>query len=128
MKFWGDEVCAWRYPDAWYQASLGLRLGDDPQCVPTTTAKPTKQLRQIIADTTTHTTRGSTLEPRRREKDRINANYLTVDEWRRAMGYELYKPSSQPGRVLLVPQADIPLDLAEDQGLVRSPHDLPPIA
>jgi phage terminase large subunit-like protein len=26
----GDELAAWRYPEAWDQAMLGLRLGDEP--------------------------------------------------------------------------------------------------
>lgn len=62
QKLWGDEVCAWRYPEAWDQASLGLRLGNKPQAVLTTTPKPTKQLRQIISERTTYVTRGSTYD------------------------------------------------------------------
>ncbi len=62
MKLWGDEVCAWRYPEAWDQASLGLRLGDNPQAILTTTPKPTKQLRSIIADPSTIITSGSTYD------------------------------------------------------------------
>src|SRR5665213_1803635 len=52
MKLWADELCAWRYPEAWDQASFGLRLGDNPQAVITTTPKPTKQLKEIIAEST----------------------------------------------------------------------------
>ena len=33
MKLWLDEVAAWRDPDAFEQALLGLRLGDKPQAV-----------------------------------------------------------------------------------------------
>src|SRR5580698_9194557 len=31
MKLWCDELAAWRQPDAFDQAMLGLRLGDKPQ-------------------------------------------------------------------------------------------------
>jgi phage terminase large subunit-like protein len=60
MKLWCDELCAWRYPESWEQAEFGLRLGDNPQVVVTTTPKPTKELRALIADPTTRITKGTT--------------------------------------------------------------------
>ena len=42
MKLWCDELAAWRRPDAFDQAMLGLRLGDKPQAVITTTPRPSK--------------------------------------------------------------------------------------
>ena len=39
-KLWCDELAAWRQPDAFDQAMLGLRLGDKPQAVITTTPRP----------------------------------------------------------------------------------------
>lgn len=62
MKLWADELAAWRYPEAWDQASLGLRLGDNPQAVVTTTPKPTKLVKELVADPTTVVTRGSTYD------------------------------------------------------------------
>lgn len=62
MNLWADEQCAWRYPEASDQASLGLRLGDSPQAIITTTPKPTKQLRESVADPTTVITKGSTYD------------------------------------------------------------------
>jgi len=62
MKLWADELAAWRYPEAWDQASLGLRLGDNPQAVVTTTPKPTKLVKELVADPTTVITRGSTYD------------------------------------------------------------------
>lgn len=59
-----DEVAAWRYRDAWDQLMLGLRLGNAPQCVATTTPKPTSLMREIINDPTTIVTTGSTYENR----------------------------------------------------------------
>ena len=38
---WCDEVCAWRYArDAWDMLMFGLRMGDRPRAVVTTTPKP----------------------------------------------------------------------------------------
>jgi phage terminase large subunit-like protein len=64
MKLWGDEYAAWRYKEAWDQASLGLRLGKNPQAIITTTPKPTKELRALIEAPTTIITRGSTYDNR----------------------------------------------------------------
>jgi hypothetical protein len=43
---------------------FGLRLGDDPRAVVTTTPKPIKIIRELIADPTTVITRGSTYDNR----------------------------------------------------------------
>jgi phage terminase large subunit-like protein len=63
-KLWGDELAAWRYPESWDQAMLGLRLGDKPQAVVTTTPKPTKIIKDLISSSTSHVTRGSTYDNR----------------------------------------------------------------
>lgn len=57
---WSDELAAWRYPDAWDQLRFGLRLGDDPRVVVTTTPRPTKIIRELIAADSTVITRGRT--------------------------------------------------------------------
>ena len=62
MKLWCDELAAWRRPDAFDQAMLGLRLGDRPQMVVTTTPRPTRIIKQLAADKDTIVTRGSTFE------------------------------------------------------------------
>src|SRR6266566_6524620 len=61
---WCDELASWRYPEAWDMLMLGLRLGTDPRVVVTTTPRPTKLLRALIADPTAVVTRGSTYENR----------------------------------------------------------------
>ncbi len=67
------------------------------------------------------------LEPLRKQKaERINAaDYLTIDEKRRAMGYDDYKPSNSPGGVLLVASSEIPLEMAGEIDLPEpgSPAD-----
>jgi phage terminase large subunit-like protein len=66
-KLWCDELAAWRYPDAWDQAAFGLRLGDRPQTVITTTPRPTAIIKSLIKDSQgenakTLITRGSTYD------------------------------------------------------------------
>jgi predicted phage terminase large subunit-like protein len=61
---WCDELASWRYPEAWDMLMLGLRLGTDPRVVVTTTPRPTKLIRELIADPTVVVTRGTTLENR----------------------------------------------------------------
>ncbi|HXY57609.1 MAG TPA: terminase family protein [Methylocystis sp.] len=60
MKLWADELGAWRYPEAWDHAMFGLRLGDRPQAIVTTTPRPTKLMRDLLANPLTHATRGAT--------------------------------------------------------------------
>jgi phage terminase large subunit-like protein len=61
---WADELAKWRYEEAWDNLMLGLRLGDDPRSVVTTTPKPTRLLRRLIADKRVTMTRGSTFDNR----------------------------------------------------------------
>lgn len=68
-KLWLDELGSWRYADSFDQAKFGLRLGLNPQAVITTTPRPTKIIKEIIADPSTIVTRGSTYD---------NANNLAV--------------------------------------------------
>lgn len=57
---WADEVAAWRYPEAWDQLQLGLRLGARPRQVVTTTPRPTPLIKALVADPFTVVTGGST--------------------------------------------------------------------
>lgn len=59
---WCDELAAWEKPDTWDQLLFGLRLGEHPQIVVTTTPRPTKLIRELIAKDTTYVTRGSTFD------------------------------------------------------------------
>jgi phage terminase large subunit-like protein len=65
MKLWADELCAWRYPEAWDMAMLGLRLGPNPQALVTTTPKPIRLIKELLADERTFVTRGKTQENKR---------------------------------------------------------------
>ena len=57
---WADEIAAWRYPETWDQLRFGLRLGAHPRVVVTTTPRPTKIIRDLIASPDTVVTRGRT--------------------------------------------------------------------
>lgn len=61
-RAWCDELAAWRYPEAFDQLMFGLRLGDNPQCIITTTPKPVKILKDLIDRDDTIVTSGSTFE------------------------------------------------------------------
>lgn len=61
-RAWADELAAWRYPEAWDQLMFGLRLGEHPQAVVTTTPKPTPLVKALVAAKTSHVTRGSTFD------------------------------------------------------------------
>ena len=77
-KLWLDELAAWRVPDAFDQALLGLRLGEKPQAVITTTPRPTKLIKQLVADPHVLVTRGSTFDNRHLAEaflQRITARY-----------------------------------------------------
>jgi phage terminase large subunit-like protein len=61
-RAWCDELAAWNKPDAWDQMLFGLRLGEHPQVVVTTTPKPVPLVRSIAKDPRTRLTRGRTLD------------------------------------------------------------------
>ena len=63
-KLWADELGSWRYPDSWDQAMFGLRIGDNPQAIVTTTPKPIKIVKELLADPHTFVTRGTTYDNR----------------------------------------------------------------
>jgi phage terminase large subunit-like protein len=61
-RAWCDELAAWRYPDAFDQLMFALRLGDKPQCVITTTPRPTPLIQQLMGRNDTLVTTGTTFE------------------------------------------------------------------
>jgi len=59
---WCDELASWRYAAAWDNLLLGLRLGADPRAVVTTTPKPNRLVRDVLASPGTVVTRGTTFD------------------------------------------------------------------
>ena len=61
-RAWCDELGSWKNPEAWDQLMFGLRLGDKPQVIITTTPKPTKLIKELFNNKDSLVTRGSTFE------------------------------------------------------------------
>lgn len=71
---WADEVGKWhsarskeeggltRAESAWSNLMMGLRLGQDPRCVATSTPRPTPLVKALVKDSTTVITRGTTYD------------------------------------------------------------------
>ena len=58
---WADEFCAWRKPEAVLSnLRLGLRLGEDPRLLVTTTPRPLPALRRLLAEGGTRVQRAGT--------------------------------------------------------------------
>lgn len=58
---WCDELAKWSYGQAtWDNLQLGLRLGEHPQALVTTTPRPITLLRALLADPDVAVTRGAT--------------------------------------------------------------------
>jgi phage terminase large subunit-like protein len=62
---WVDELAKFEYmQDAWDQLQFGLRLGEHPQVLVTTTPRPLPLIKKLVDDPDTVVTRGSTLDNR----------------------------------------------------------------
>lgn len=70
---WADELAKWTYPDqTWDMLQFGLRLGERPQQVVTTTPRPIALLKKIIADNNSIVTRSTTYD----NKSNLAASFL----------------------------------------------------
>jgi phage terminase large subunit-like protein len=58
---WADELALWNQ-DSWEQAQFGLRLGDHPRAIATTTPKTRKFVHELAEQPTTIVTRASTAD------------------------------------------------------------------
>lgn len=60
---WADELATWqRLPETWANLQLGLRLGEHPRVMVTTTPRPLPLLRTLLTSPTTVVRRGSTFD------------------------------------------------------------------
>ena len=89
MKLWADELAAWRFSESWDQARFGLRLGENPQAVVTTTPKPIKVVKDILKDASTFLTRGSTYDNRSNLAEAFYSHIITKYEGTRLGRQEL---------------------------------------
>lgn len=62
---WGDEIRTWYYPqETWDNLMFGLRLGEHPRCIVTTTPLPLSVIKSIMKAPDTVITTGTTYENR----------------------------------------------------------------
>lgn len=61
---WCDELAAFRYEETWDNLLMGLRLGNNPRCIVTTTPKNTPLIKRLLDDQTVHVTRGTSFDNR----------------------------------------------------------------
>ena len=61
-RVWCDELGSWKYTETWDQMMFGLRLGEHPKVVVTTTPKPIPLIKDLLKRKDTYTTTGSTFE------------------------------------------------------------------
>jgi predicted phage terminase large subunit-like protein len=60
---WSDELAKWRYAqETWDMLQFGLRIGDHPRQLVTTTPRPIPVIHELLNAPDTHVTRGSTYE------------------------------------------------------------------
>jgi len=59
---WFDELAAFKYPETWDQYQFGLRLGEHPQTIVTTTPRPTKLIKDLMKREGVVIVRGSTFD------------------------------------------------------------------
>ena len=61
-RAWCDELASWQYPDTFDQLMFGLRLGNRPQCVVTTTPKPIPLIQTLLKRKNIVLTKGNTFD------------------------------------------------------------------
>ncbi|MEP6356549.1 MAG: terminase family protein [Hyphomicrobiales bacterium] len=59
---WSDELCKWRHAEAtWDMLQFGLRLGERPRQIVTTTPRPIPLLKRLLADERTRLSKATTM-------------------------------------------------------------------
>ena len=88
---WCDELAAWRHlKDAWDMLQIGLRLGDHPRTIVTTTPKPRKFLKEIRKGKRTIVQTGTTYENMHNLAPSYRAKLMDMYEGTRLGRQELY--------------------------------------
>ncbi len=99
-KAWCDELASWNYAEeTWDNLMMGMRLGDNPQTVITTTPRPIKIIKNLIEDENTHITKGSTFDNKSNLPDAFYKKVINKYEGTRLGKQELYAEvlSDAPG-------------------------------
>ena len=70
---WCDEIAKWKYiQETWDQLQFGLRLGDHPRQILTTTPRPLPLLKKMLTDPYVRVTKGKTLD----NKDNLATSFM----------------------------------------------------
>lgn len=78
---WSDELAKWPFgEDTWSNLQMGLRLGDDPRQIVTTTPRTVPLLKEIMARETTELTRASSYANRTNLADSFFSEIAAVYE------------------------------------------------
>ncbi|MAB13341.1 MAG: ATP-binding protein, partial [Parvibaculum sp.] len=87
---WADELAKWRYAEAaWDMLQFGLRLGERPRQVVTTTPRPVPLVKRLMKDATTAVTKASTYANRANLADAFFRSVITRYEGTRLGRQEL---------------------------------------
>lgn len=141
---WADELCKWRYADeTWDMLQFGLRLGERPRQVVTTTPRGTSLLKRLLKDPQTRVSRAktyanrahlapaffksviSTYEGTRLGRQELDAELIEDNPdalWSRAV-IELGRVSDAPSLVRIVVAIDPPPssgEAADECGIVTA--------
>lgn len=87
---WFDELASFKYEDTFNQYKFGLRLGEHPQTLITTTPRPTKQIKELLKREDVVIVRGSTFDNAKNLSDSALAELRERYEGTRLGRQELY--------------------------------------
>jgi phage terminase large subunit-like protein len=91
MAAWCDELASWQYPDdTWSNLLFGLRLGHQPRAVITTTPRPIRLIKELIADPESRITRTSSYANRAQLAPSFFAKIIQRYEGTRLGRQEIY--------------------------------------
>lgn len=117
---WTDELAKYRYmQETWDQLQFGLRLGEHPRALVTTTPRPLPLIKRLMADADTVVTRGATLD------NQANLAANTVKQLYERYGGTRLGRQELAGEILTdIPGALWNRDIIDACRLVEPPADL----
>lgn len=117
---WVDELAKFRYmQETWDQLQFGLRLGQHPRALVTTTPRPLPLIKKLMADPDTFITRGATID------NQANLAANTIKQLYERYGGTRLGRQELEGEILTdIPGALWNRDLIDADRLYEAPTDL----
>jgi len=117
---WSDELAKYRYmQETWDQLQFGLRLGEHPRALVTTTPRPLPLIKKLIDDPDTVVTRGATLD------NQANLASNTVKQLYERYGGTRLGRQELEGEILTdIPGALWKRDTMDEARVFKVPEDL----